>query len=157
MRPSGRMIVLVCLGMAASGVLASCDRAERAAPSVECRALEEQVPDIQITEPAVCGEGPTRMEALAGSVIGTTPRGAWVLLYARDSHGVWHVQPYDDARHVTNFANCGWRNQTHLGQEYAALLVKGGFKYDVAVHARVGALPIDDENVIDYAMAQCAE
>jgi signal transduction histidine kinase len=48
-----------------------------------------------------------------------------VVLYARS--GAWYVQPYADKPFTTIEADSTWTNQTHLGTEYAALLVESGY------------------------------
>lgn len=48
-----------------------------------------------------------------------------VVLYARS--GAWYVQPYADRPFTTIQADSTWTSQTHLGTEYAALLVDAGY------------------------------
>ena len=41
---------------------------------------------------------------------------------------VWYVQPYAATPYTTIRSDGAWSNQTHLGTEYAALLVSPDFK-----------------------------
>jgi signal transduction histidine kinase len=62
---------------------------------------------------------------ISGRVIAAHPEHR-VVLYAR-SGGAWYVQPYADRPFTTIQANSTWTSQTHLGTEYAALLVEPGY------------------------------
>jgi hypothetical protein len=60
------------------------------------------------------------MDFIAGTVSGNKPEQR-IILYARS--GVWWIQPFT-VQHFTRIQNNGaWKNTTHLGTEYAALLV----------------------------------
>ena len=48
-----------------------------------------------------------------------------IVLYARS--GAWYVQPFYDAPYTRLEADLTWKNSTHLGTEYAALLVEPGY------------------------------
>src|SRR5688572_32279754 len=39
----------------------------------------------------------------------------------------WYIQPFSDRPFTTIQADSTWTNQTHLGTEYAALLVEPGY------------------------------
>ena len=62
---------------------------------------------------------------ISGRVIAAQPEHR-VVLYAR-SGGAWYVQPYADRPFTTVQADSTWTSQTHLGTEYAALLVEPGY------------------------------
>jgi len=83
-------------------------------------------PAIAITQvpPASLG-GPSQMEPIAGSVTNAKP-GDQVILYARS--GVWWLQPLTDQPYTKVQVDSTWKNLTHLGSEYAALLVEPGYK-----------------------------
>jgi signal transduction histidine kinase len=49
-----------------------------------------------------------------------------VVLYARS--GAWYVQPYADQPFTQIGSDSSWSNQTHLGTEYAALLVERDYE-----------------------------
>jgi hypothetical protein len=85
------------------------------------------------TVPAWDPGGPDKTGSIAGTVR-TTCGNCMVVLYA---HGdVWYVQPWAN-QPFTKISNGKWSNQTHLGAEYAALLVKPGFQ----APTQTGVLP----------------
>lgn len=65
------------------------------------------------------GGDPT-LDTIAGRVIGARP-GQQIILFARS--GAWYVQPFADQQFTIIQPDSTWRNSTHLGTEYAALLV----------------------------------
>ena len=82
-------------------------------------------PSIVITVvPEAAAGGPERLARIAGRVTGAAP-GHQVVLYARS--GVWWVQPLTVKPFTTIAADSTWENSTHLGTEYAALLVASDF------------------------------
>jgi hypothetical protein len=91
---------------------------ERPAPPVP--------PSIQLTTvpPAAAG-GSDRTARIAGRVTGAAP-GHRIVLYAKA--GVWWVQPLTVQPFTNVQPNGAFENQTHLGSEYAALLVDGAFR-----------------------------
>lgn len=74
---------------------------------------------------------PSRLTPIKGRVIGARP-GQQIVLYAHavDEHGqlTWFVQPLVKEPLTKIQANSRWRNSTHPGSEYAALLVEPGFR-----------------------------
>jgi hypothetical protein len=56
--------------------------------------------------------------------MGAAP-GQRIILYARS--GAWYVQPFADQPFTAVQADSTWGNSTHLGTEYAALLVEPGY------------------------------
>jgi signal transduction histidine kinase len=60
-----------------------------------------------------------------GRVSGAQPD-QQIVLYARS--GNWYVQPYVENPFTTIQADSTWSNSTHLGTEYAALLVQPGYR-----------------------------
>lgn len=64
------------------------------------------------------------MAAVEGRVTGARP-GQRIVLFARS--GDWYVQPYADRQFTTIQPDSTWQNSTHLGTEYAALLVEPGY------------------------------
>ncbi|HEX8115870.1 MAG TPA: glycoside hydrolase family 16 protein [Pyrinomonadaceae bacterium] len=65
-----------------------------------------------------------RLEVIQGSVSGARP-GQQIVLYARA--GAWWLQPLPNAP-FTKIQDSTWVNSTHLGTEYAALLVEPGYR-----------------------------
>jgi signal transduction histidine kinase len=103
------LLVLVCLIP-----LGSCGREEAGAgPTIQF---------IKIPQ-AEQGGRPT-LEAIEGNVTGARP-GQRIVLYARS--GAWYVQPFADQPFTDIQPDSKWRNSTHLGTEYAALLVEPGY------------------------------
>ena len=66
------------------------------------------------------GGGP-ELETISGRVHGATDQ-QLIVLYARS--GAWYVQPYADKPLTAIKRDGTWSNSTHLGTEYAALLVE---------------------------------
>lgn len=77
-----------------------------------------------VVPPAAPG-GPDRTTRIAGRVTGAAP-GQRIVLYAKA--GVWWVQPLAAQPFTTVQPSQAWENTTHLGTEYAALLVDDGFR-----------------------------
>jgi hypothetical protein len=92
-------------------------------------------PSIAITQiPHASAGGPDQVEYIGGKVTGSQP-GQKIVLYAHS--GVWWVQP-TTAEPLTDIQpDSTWKNTTHLGTEYTAMLVDA--KYQPA--ARVNPLP----------------
>lgn len=86
---------------------------------------EENKPSIELTRipPAEIGGRPI-LETISGRVTGS--RGEQqIVLFARS--GAWYVQPFADQPFTKIQADSTWSNSTHLGTEYAALLVEPGY------------------------------
>jgi signal transduction histidine kinase len=73
--------------------------------------------------PAERGGGPA-LERISGTVRNALPAHR-VVLFARS--GAWYVQPYADQPFTPILPDSTWTNSTHLGTEYAALLVEPGY------------------------------
>lgn len=69
--------------------------------------------------------GPDKLDSIQGHATGVQA-GQQIVLYAR-SQELWWIQPFSD-RPYTKIQDSTWSNQTHLGTEYAALLVNQGYK-----------------------------
>jgi len=61
---------------------------------------------------------------IQGKVIGAR-HDQLIVLYSKS--GAWYVQPFFDAPYTKLEADFTWKNSTHLGTEYAALLVEPGY------------------------------
>jgi hypothetical protein len=110
-RSSRLLIPAIVVGLAA----ASCGRAgEDAAPTIEF-----------VTAPAAGPGGSDRMAAIAGRVRGARA-GDRIVLYAKS--GIWWLQPYTAQPFTTIGEDGAWKNTTHLGTEYAALLVGAAYR-----------------------------
>ena len=115
-------------------LLAACDIRERvSAPSIEFTTI-----------PVAAAGGSDRQARVAGRVIGAGP-GQQIVLYAKS--GVWWVQPLTAQPFTTIAADARWENSTHLGTEYAALLVDSRFRPP----ATLDALPKPGGSVLAVA------
>ena len=109
-------------------------------------------PAIQINEvPSKGGGGTERLETIAGTVSGVRMSDCKVVLFARTD--VWYVQPYIASSDTAINADSTWRNDTHLGLEYAALLVKKSYKPPTTT----GKLPEVGSMVLAIATANAKE
>ena len=86
-------------------------------------AQREPVVEFTTIPPAAQG-GRERVANIAGRVSGARP-GQQIVVYARS--GPWWVQPWPDKPFIPIKADSTWSTPTHLGFEYAALLVDPGF------------------------------
>jgi len=75
--------------------------------------------------PAADAGGPEKLVTIEGRATGVR-RGQQVVLYVK-SEGLWWVQPFTDRPFTKIQEDSSWKNQTHLGSEYAALLVDPGY------------------------------
>ncbi len=88
--------------------------------------LPPRKPSIEVTRvPVADPGGPEKLDYIEGRVSGA---GAdqQIVLYAR-SGGVWWIQPFANRQFTKIQDDSTWKNSTHLGTEYAALLVKPGY------------------------------
>ena len=90
-----------------------------------CRASDaSRPPSIEFTTvPDAAEGGSDRVAPIAGRVTGARP-GQRLVLFARS--GVWWVQPLVAEPFTPIEPDSTWRSKTHLGLEYAALLVEPG-------------------------------
>ena len=85
-------------------------------------AVRQDGPSIQITEiPPEDQGGVLKLDQIKGRVTGTRSDQK-IVLYARS--GAWYVQPWADQPFTKINNDSTWSNETHLGTEYAALLVE---------------------------------
>jgi hypothetical protein len=91
-----------------------------------CRsAKSNQAPQIEFTHiPPAAQGGRERVDTISGRVTGARP-GQQIVLYARS--GPWWVQPWPGQPFISIGAGSNWSTPTHLGFEYAALLVDPGY------------------------------
>jgi hypothetical protein len=90
-----------------------------------CQPRKANTPSIEFTKvpPAEQG-GAEKVGTIAGRVHGSHP-GEQIVIYAHS--GPWWVQPYYDHPFVPIQSDETWSTATHLGLEYAALLVDAGY------------------------------
>lgn len=90
-----------------------------------CAADGTGKPWIELTNvPRADKGGGRELETISGRVHGARDEQR-IVLYARS--GAWYVQPFADQPFTNIQANSTWTNTTHLGTEYAALLVEPGY------------------------------
>jgi hypothetical protein len=103
-------------------------------------------PSITFTRiPQADPAGSARHDIIEGRVTGALA-GQKIVLYAKS--GKWWVQPLVDQPLTALRPNFQWTNATHLGSEYAALLVKDGDRPE----ASLDSIPQTDENVLAVAV-----
>ena len=82
-------------------------------------------PSIELTKvPPAAQGGRERVDTISGRVQGARS-GQKIVVYARS--GPWWVQPWPDRPFITIQSDSTWSTETHLGFEYAALLVEPDF------------------------------
>ena len=94
-------------------LLTGCDRSVKTHPYIEITSV-----------PPTHKGGTQDLDTIKGNVTGAKPEHR-IVLYARS--GAWYVQPYADQPFTNINADSTWSSSTHLGTEYAALLVEPGF------------------------------
>ena len=82
---------------------------------------QPEKPGIEITTVPPKGGGPDSNGTIAGRANGVRGKAFRVIVYARTDK--WYVQPFADSPHTSIGDNGDWETDTHLGNEYAALLV----------------------------------
>lgn len=99
-------------------------------------------PAIMFTQvPHAGAGGPDRTEYIGGKVTGATP-GERIVIYTHTS--IWWVQPTSNAPFTEIQPDSTWKNSTHLGADYAALLVGANYRPD----PRIESLPSVGNGVI---------
>jgi hypothetical protein len=92
-----------------------------------CRTQPGVEPAIKFTRLPKAYEGGTESRAIIeGRVNGALP-GQRIVLFAR-SAGLWWVQPFANQPFTAIESESKWENSTHLGTEYAALLVGPAYR-----------------------------
>jgi hypothetical protein len=90
-----------------------------------CRS-EPSIPSVEFTTIPLADRGGVAdmLDSVEGHVSGVRP-GQRIVLYARS--GAWYVQPLIEQPFTEIEPDSTWRNTTHLGTEYAALLVESDY------------------------------
>ena len=105
-------------------------------------------PYIEFTKvPLADGGGAEKLDVIEGRVGGAHPE-QQIVLFARS--GAWYVQPFADQPFTQIQADSKWRSPTHLGTEYAALLVEPGYKPPSVIDA----LPTEGGGVMAVAVVK---
>jgi hypothetical protein len=83
-------------------------------------------PSIEFTKiPPAAQGGRERVDTISGRVVGARP-GQQIVIYARS--GPWWVQPWPDRPLIAIRNDSSWSTETHLGFDYAALLVDQDYR-----------------------------
>jgi hypothetical protein len=93
---------------------------------VACQSNKPQeTPSITFTKiPPAAQGGRERVDTISGRVSGAR-RGQRIVVYAKS--GPWWIQPWPEQPFVQIKPDSTWDTQTHLGYEYAALLVNADY------------------------------
>lgn len=92
-----------------------------------CSSKGDLRPAVQITRvPPANPGGPEKLDLIEGSVHGPKA-GYQIVLYAH-SERIWFVQPFGNQPLTKILPDGTWKNSTHLGTEYAALLVDSSYR-----------------------------
>jgi hypothetical protein len=106
--------VLLLLGWSGAALTSGCYSQNRA-----------RTPVVEFTTiPPAAQGGRERVDTISGRVSGARP-GQQIVVYARS--GPWWVQPWPNQAFIPIKADSTWSTTTHLGFEYAALLVEPGY------------------------------
>jgi hypothetical protein len=90
-------------------------------------------PSIEFTRvPPTAEGGPDKLDIIEGRVTGGRP-GQQIVLYSKS--GTWWIQPLLDEAFTQIRADSTWTNSTHVGTEYAALLVEPGYRPSATLNA----------------------
>lgn len=98
----------------------------------ESVSAQQQAPAPKATKPTINvtsvpprdAGGPDKVAVIAGTVQGA-PQNSRIVIFA---HGdVWYVQPYA-ASPYTRITDGKFQTDTHLGTQYAVMLVRSGYK-----------------------------
>jgi hypothetical protein len=124
-------------------------------PAVLCQACRREQansgPSITFTRiPQADPTGTARNDIIEGRVNGGSP-GQKIVLYAKS--GKWWVQPLVDQPMTDIRPNTKWTNATHLGTQYAALLVKDGYRPQHVLES----LPQTSDSILAVAVADGAD
>lgn len=116
-----------------------------------CRSrLEDTRPSIEFTRvPPAQVSRTDKLDIIQGHVIGARP-GQQIVLYAKT--GTWWIQPLSNPPFTKIQPDSNWINSTHLGSEYAALLVEPGYR----PQAMMNALPTPGGDVAAITTAEGA-
>jgi hypothetical protein len=105
-------------------------------------------PSVQLTRvPTGDPGGPLQMDYIEGRASEAGP-GQKIVLYARS--GVWWIQPFKAHPFSNILPDSSWKNSTHLGTEYAALLVEPGYH----PASKIDALPSVGNGVVAVVRAK---
>ncbi|NCA70656.1 MAG: hypothetical protein EOM91_11225 [Sphingobacteriia bacterium] len=108
-------------------------------------------PTIELTAVPRCGEGPNRTGTIAGNTSGAEQGTHRLVIFAGTDR--WYVQPYSAAPFTAIGRDGQWRTHTHLGHQYAAVLVTTGY----TPPASTFALPQVGDGVLAVEVISCED
>ncbi len=85
-------------------------------------------PSVKFIRLPRADEGGTESRALIEGRVDGARTGQQIVIFARSGTGLWWVQPFADQPFTSIRADQHWQNFTHLGTEYAALLVEPSYR-----------------------------
>jgi hypothetical protein len=85
-------------------------------------------PTIEFSRLPKADEGGSESRAIIEGRVTDARPGQQIVLFARSGTGVWWVQPFANQPFTVIGPESKWENSTHLGTEYAALLVEDGYR-----------------------------
>jgi hypothetical protein len=88
----------------------------------------DAAPSIEFKRLPRADDGGTESQAYIEGRVDGARTGQQIVLFAKSGSGVWWVQPFADKPYTDIQPDRQWRNSTHLGVEYAALLVEPGYR-----------------------------
>jgi hypothetical protein len=107
-------------------------------------------PRIEFNKIPPTGEGgPVPLSPICGRVTGAHP-GDNIVVYTKDVNGVWWIQPQAIQPFIPIQADSSWESPTHLGTDYAALLVVPGYRPP----ATTNDLPSQNDKVLAVAVTK---
>ena len=123
----------------------------RARPLPDPPAKSASRPTIEITKPGIFDPEGGRMgpQMIEGKVSGVDSRDYVVLLYSRTNQ--WYIQPLDidDGRFTPIDDRNGFRNDYHVGEQYAALLCRRPCENPPT---KTPGLPLSNPNVVAWVI-----
>ena len=112
---------------------------------VGCGPKSPAHPEVTLTRvPSADPGGPQKLALIEGLAHGARA-GDQIVLYAHS--GIWYVQPFSNQPLTKILPDGTWKNSTHLGTEYAALLVDSTYR----PASRISSLPDVGDGVIAIA------
>lgn len=91
-------------------------------------AQPDAVPTIEFSRLPRADNGGTESVAFIEGHVEGAHAGEQIVLFAKSGAGIWWVQPFANHPFTEIRSDQQWRNSTHLGTEYAALLVQPGYR-----------------------------
>lgn len=128
-----RRVVLCSLFLVLAGCRSSQDR--------------QQTSIVFVHIPPNQSGGPELLDNLSGKVLNGPP-GTRIVAYARND--VWWVQPFRSRPFAEIGSDGNWKTATHLGTDYAVLLVSPGYQPQV----RIKELPVLGGGVLAIALTK---